>query len=60
MPPEIGSHRNGGELADKIRYYLDHPRAAKSLRTRGRARALRDQTWVRRFERLFGVTGLRR
>lgn len=50
---EIDTYRSTEELVDKSRFYLSHPEAAESLRAAGYRRALKDHTWVRRFEQLF-------
>jgi spore maturation protein CgeB len=55
---EIETYREEAELIDKIRFYLTTPTAAEKLRSAGHERALRDHTWVRRFEKLFAALGL--
>lgn len=55
---EIDTYSCKGELVDKARFYLNNPRAAEQLREAGHRRAIRDHTWVRRFEQLFSVIGL--
>jgi spore maturation protein CgeB len=55
---EIDTYRSYEELVDKARYYLRQPAAAESLRERGYQRAIRDHTWVHRFEELFRKTGI--
>jgi hypothetical protein len=50
---EVLVYRSQHELLDKVRYYLAHPDDAQKLRRAGRARALRDHTYRRRFETLF-------
>ena len=55
---EVVVYRNQHELLDKVRYYLAHPQEAERVRQAGRARALRDHTYQRRFETLFQVIGL--
>ena len=58
MGVEILTYRDVGECARKIRWLLDHPRQAQAIRRTGRARALRDHTWDRRFESVFRLLGL--
>jgi len=55
---EVVMYRNRHELLEKVSYYLSHPAEAERVRTAGRARALRDHTYRRRFETLFRVVGL--
>jgi len=50
---EILIYRNQHELLDKVSYYLNHPEKGEKIRQAGRARALRDHTYHRRFESLF-------
>jgi hypothetical protein len=50
---EVVTYRNQHELLDKVRFYLAHPQDGDKLRRAGRARALRDHTYQRRFEMLF-------
>jgi spore maturation protein CgeB len=56
---EVLVYRNQHELLDKVRYYLAHPQAAERIRQAGRARALRDHTYQKRFQDLFGLIGLK-
>ncbi len=56
---EIDTYHTPEELVDKARFYLANPDAAEKLREAGYRRALRDHTWKRRFEELFGNIGLR-
>jgi len=55
---EIDTYQSEPELVDKARFYLAHPERAEKMREAGYRRALRDHTWVRRFEELFAKTGL--
>lgn len=55
---EVLMYRNADELLDKTEYYLDHPAQAEQVRNAGRARALQDHTYQRRFEQLFQAIGL--
>jgi hypothetical protein len=52
---EIDTYLSPEELVEKARYYLSHPEIAERLRDAGYHRALRDHTWRRRFEQLFGL-----
>src|SRR5262249_29242303 len=51
---EIDTYRTPEELVDKAKFYLMSPAAAERLREAGFRRALRDHTWTRRFQELFG------
>jgi len=53
LDKEVLVYRNQHELLDKVRYYLAHPDEAERVRQAGRARALRDHTYHRRFQTLF-------
>ena len=55
---EVVVYRNQHELLDKVRYFLAHPEQAGKMRQAGRARALRDHTYQRRFEALFREIGV--
>jgi spore maturation protein CgeB len=55
---EIDTYRSTDELVDKARFYLANPDLAESMRQAGYERALRDHTWRRRFEQLFGKLNL--
>ena len=55
---EIETYRNVPELVDKIKYYLENPIEAESIRKAGRQRALRDYTWEKGFEKVFNEIGL--
>jgi spore maturation protein CgeB len=55
---EVLTYRDEGELLDKVKYYLRHEDEAEKIRFAGRQRALRDHTYQRRFEQLFGEIGL--
>lgn len=57
---EIDTYSTPEELVDKSRYYLANKGAAERLREAGYRRAIRDHTWVRRFEELFQKLGLGR
>jgi spore maturation protein CgeB len=55
---EIVCYTSQEDLADKIRYYLDHEEERESIRRAGRERCLRDHTWQKRFETAFKKMGL--
>ncbi len=55
---EVVVYRNQHELLDKVRYYLAHPDQAEKVRRAGRARALKDHTYQRRFQQLFSALSL--
>jgi spore maturation protein CgeB len=58
LDKEILTYRSQYELLEKARYYLAHPEEAERIRQAGRARALRDHTYHRRFQSLFQTIGL--
>jgi spore maturation protein CgeB len=55
---EIVCYADADDLADKIKYYLEHDVQRERVRLAGFARALRDHTWRRRFEYVFETIGL--
>ena len=55
---EIETWRTREELLEKCRYYLAHEDERRRIAAAGRARALRDHTWERRFTVAFGEMGL--
>lgn len=55
---EIETFRSIPELVDKIKYYLENPNEAESIRKAGRQRALRDYTWVKSLEKVFNEMDL--
>ena len=55
---ELLVYSNQDELLEKVRYYLTHPAEAEKVRRAGRARALEDHTYHRRFRALFREIGL--
>lgn len=52
---EIVCYRSREELVDVCRRYLADDAGREAIRRAGRARALRDHTWVRRFADLFAA-----
>jgi hypothetical protein len=54
---EIACYRNEADLIAKIRYFLAHPDEVEQVRIAGRARALRDHTWEKRFRDLSYLIG---
>ncbi|MFA5411466.1 MAG: glycosyltransferase [Candidatus Omnitrophota bacterium] len=54
---EIDTYRTPGELVEKAKFYLAHPREAEKLRETGYQRALREHTWKERFKLLFQKIG---
>jgi spore maturation protein CgeB len=56
---EIVCYKSRAELVDLARWYLAHDTERDRVRRAGRARALRDHTWQRRFEGLFAELGRR-
>jgi glycosyltransferase involved in cell wall biosynthesis len=57
---EIVTYRSVSECVDKVRWYLSHEDERELVARAGRARALADHTWEKRFKGLFDVlrTGL--
>ena len=55
---EIVTYRDEADCADKIRELLADPVKADRIRRAGRARALRDHTWDRRFAEAFELIGV--
>lgn len=55
---EIETWRTPAELADKIRYYLDHPEERRTIAAAGKRRAEAEHTWDRRFTALFADLGI--
>jgi spore maturation protein CgeB len=55
---EIETYRSPAELADKVRFFLDHPASGEKMREAGYQRAFRDHTWKCRFGELFRKIGL--
>jgi spore maturation protein CgeB len=49
---EIATFRDADELADKIRYYLEHPDERDRIAVAGHEHSLRRHTYTRRFEDL--------
>lgn len=50
---EVIVYHNQHELLEKVRYYLDHPDAARVVREAGHQRALREHTYHHRYKTLF-------
>ena len=44
-------------LSDRLRYFSSHPEEARAIALEGRARTLRDHTWIRRMEQFVGLLG---
>ncbi len=55
---EIVCYGDAADLADKIKYYLQHTQEREAIRRAGHARALRDHTWHKRFQTAFAEMGL--
>ena len=55
---EIETWRTREELRDKCRYYLAHDEERRRIAAAGRARALREHTWEKRFTAAFQEMGL--
>lgn len=56
---EVETWRTPGELLDKIRYYLDHPKERAMIAEAGLKRARAQHAWSHRFEALFAELGLK-
>jgi len=50
---EIETYTTHEECAAKVRYYIDHPEEADTIGISGRARAEKEHTWEKRFEKVF-------
>lgn len=55
---EIVGYRDADDLIRKIRYYLDHPGAARRIARAARLRCSRQHTWQKRFQQLFRKIGV--
>ena len=55
---EIVTYTDADDCAEKIKRLLDYPDEAEQIRRAGRARALKDHTWERRFRDAFDVAGV--
>ena len=55
---EIVTYRIPEECADKVVYYLHHPKEAISIGRAGRIRAEREHTWEKRFEKILTFLGI--
>lgn len=55
---EVETWRTVGELAEKIRYYLDHPQKRFEIAAAGRKKAVARHTWESRFSMLFADLGI--
>jgi hypothetical protein len=55
---EIVTYESEDDCAQKIRWLLDNPVEASSIRERGRRRALKDHTWDKRFTDIFEIAGV--
>ena len=50
---EIATYRSARECVEKVRYYLREEAVREAIAAAGRARAVRDHTWMHRFGSLF-------
>lgn len=55
---ELETYRTPEECAKKVRYYIDHQSEANVIGRAGRARAEKEHTWEKRFEKVFKTIGL--
>ncbi|MHB0995542.1 MAG: glycosyltransferase family protein [Elusimicrobiales bacterium] len=55
---EIETYSSPADCAEKIKSLLGDPQRASAIRAAGRARALKDHTWHKRFETIFSLSGL--
>jgi spore maturation protein CgeB len=55
---EIELFEDDRELIDKVHYYLSHPEARIRIRDAGHDRALREHSYVTRFEEIFARMGI--
>lgn len=56
---EIETYNNSNDLVEKIKYYLENPEEADSIRRAGREKALNNYTWEKSFEKVFNEIGLK-
>jgi spore maturation protein CgeB len=56
---EVVVYSSEDELVDKVKAFLLHPERGEPIRAAGRARALADHTYQRRFGTLFEHLGMR-
>jgi len=52
---EVVAYRDATDLAEKVRWYLEHPAEAATIAAAGRERTLRDHTWRDRMARLVAM-----
>ena len=57
---EVVVYSSADELVYKVKDFIKHPERGESIRAAGRARALADHTYHRRFQTLFEYFGLQR
>jgi len=50
---EIGTFSNLDEMAEKIRFYIDHPKTRNRIARAGQKRVLENYTFRHRFEEMF-------
>ncbi len=55
---EIVFYEDADDLAEKARWYLDHPAEREAIRKAGHARAQAEHTWHQRFRKVFADVGL--
>ena len=55
---EIVCYTDEEDLADKIKYYLEHDDERERIRKAGYERCLRDHSWHKRFQMAFKEMGL--
>lgn len=55
LDKEIVTYRSTGEAAEKIRYYIDHPKEAEAIALAGQRRTLRDHSYLHRMEELGAI-----
>ncbi|MBI5677196.1 MAG: glycosyltransferase [Planctomycetes bacterium] len=55
---EIATYRTPEECANKVSYYLSRHSERESIAMAGRARAMKNHTWEKRFDKLFRTIGI--
>ncbi|NQU43122.1 glycosyltransferase [bacterium] len=55
---EIVCYHTPEECAERCAWYLEHEAEREKIARAGLARSLRDHTWEKRFEKLFGALGI--
>ncbi|MBF0330309.1 MAG: glycosyltransferase [Candidatus Omnitrophica bacterium] len=52
--------KDGADLKEKAAFYLSRPEVRQKIATAGRAKVLAEHTYIRRFEQMFNIMGLKK